>query len=151
MARLRAKLSTRRNSTSMKTLPLAGCVIKHATDKILLIHRNTPELTQWELPGGKLEAGETLIQAAVREMQEEIGVAVTVIRELGRDSFVDRNILWDYTWFLAKTDGVTVPYPVEDKHDRLAYYSLEELGRLELLSPNVKNLLTAISRKEVEL
>ena len=39
-------------------IALAGCVIKDDQDRILLIHRNTPKRTQWEIPGGKIEEGE---------------------------------------------------------------------------------------------
>ena len=35
---------------------LAGCVITDSDGNILLVHRSTPKRTQWEIPGGKLEA-----------------------------------------------------------------------------------------------
>lgn len=47
-------------------------------DMVLLICRNkAPALGQWSLPGGRLEAGESLIAACAREVREETGLSVT--------------------------------------------------------------------------
>ena len=40
--------------------------------KVVLIHR--PRYNDWSLPKGKLERGETAVQAALREVREETGV-----------------------------------------------------------------------------
>ncbi|MBN2483238.1 MAG: (deoxy)nucleoside triphosphate pyrophosphohydrolase [Candidatus Omnitrophica bacterium] len=43
----------------------------------------------WEFPGGKVEDGEDLASAIIREIEEELGVTVSVGRELG--IFEDEN------------------------------------------------------------
>lgn len=48
---------------------------------VLLVQRNRPPSAGlWTLPGGRLEAGETPEQCAVREIQEELGLAVFALR-----------------------------------------------------------------------
>lgn len=48
----------------MSRITLAGCVILDEKGGLLLMHRNTPKRVQWELPGGKVEAGEEPEQTA---------------------------------------------------------------------------------------
>ena len=46
---------------------------------------------RWEFPGGKIEEGEDLVTAVVREMQEEFGVTVTVGSKITSGSFTHRG------------------------------------------------------------
>ncbi|BDC93106.1 8-oxo-dGTP diphosphatase [Treponema bryantii] len=46
---------------------------------------------RWEFPGGKIEDGEDLQTAVVREMQEEFGVTVTVGRKITSGTFTHKG------------------------------------------------------------
>jgi 8-oxo-dGTP diphosphatase len=47
--------------------------------RVLLVERGTPPAEGlWSVPGGKLEPGETLVQAVAREVREETGLVVEV-------------------------------------------------------------------------
>lgn len=56
----------------MRWVRAAGCVVHDDAGNMLLILRNG----RWDLPKGKVELGETLLQAALRESEEETGIKV---------------------------------------------------------------------------
>jgi 8-oxo-dGTP diphosphatase len=56
-----------------------GAFIFDAQHRVLVIQRGTPPGEGlWSVPGGKLEANETLAQAVAREVREETGLVVEV-------------------------------------------------------------------------
>jgi ADP-ribose pyrophosphatase YjhB (NUDIX family) len=62
-------------------------------EKVLLTQRG--DNGQWVLPGGALQSGESLAEACAREMLEETGVTVRVMRLLG--VYSDPDMLVTYT------------------------------------------------------
>jgi 8-oxo-dGTP diphosphatase len=57
----------------------AGAVVRDDSGRLLLIRRaHEPARDTWSLPGGRVETGETLAQAAAREVLEETGLEVAV-------------------------------------------------------------------------
>jgi 8-oxo-dGTP pyrophosphatase MutT (NUDIX family) len=63
-------------------LAAGGIVIDHGTGtpQVLLVHR--PRYDDWSFPKGKLEPGETVEEAALREVREESGLECRIIRKL---------------------------------------------------------------------
>jgi len=60
-----------------------GAVCAH-DDKLLLVRRGRgPAAGEWSVPGGRVEWGETMREAVVRETAEETGLEVVVDRFLG--------------------------------------------------------------------
>lgn len=48
-------------------------------EQVLLIRRGrAPRLGRWSIPGGKVEYGESLIEAAHRELHEETGISASI-------------------------------------------------------------------------
>jgi ADP-ribose pyrophosphatase YjhB (NUDIX family) len=61
--------------------PLVGVgVVVFRGDEVLLIRRGKqPRLGQWSLPGGLQELGETVFQAALREVREECAIEIDAV------------------------------------------------------------------------
>ena len=71
----------------------ADCVvIAQATREVLLIQRGIePFKGCWAFPGGFMNMDETTEQCAVRELEEETGLRLSSLRQIGTYSKVDRD------------------------------------------------------------
>ena len=72
----------------------ADCVVmtKDATPKVLLIERGAdPFKGCWVFPGGFMNMDETTEQCAIRELEEETGLRVSEVHQIGVYSKVDRD------------------------------------------------------------
>ena len=72
----------------------ADCVVitKEAEPKVLLIQRGAdPYKGCWAFPGGFMNMDETTEQCAIRELEEETGLKVSSIHQIGAYSKVDRD------------------------------------------------------------
>jgi len=67
------------SDSPMIPVPAVGVVCLRG-DQVLLIRRGTPpRMGEWSLPGGRIEPGERVVDAAIRELREETGVEARLI------------------------------------------------------------------------
>lgn len=109
-----------------RPVQVAVAVIRDHQGRVLLSRRRE-SLHQgglWEFPGGKLEAGETPVQALERELREELGLALRGHRPLIRvsHSYAERRVLLDVH---LVTDYAGAPRGLEGQP--LAWVPLEAL------------------------
>lgn len=97
----------------LRVMLLTVDMVIHTEDSILMIKRkNQPFADHWALPGGFIDPGETPVQAAIRELQEETGMTVTkaqpvgVFKTPGRDPRMKNT--WSYAFKLSVPDHASV-------------------------------------------
>jgi len=66
----------------------AYAVLPDAEGRVLLALWNEEATPLWTVPGGGVDLEETVAEAAVREVREETGYEIELVRMLGVDSFV---------------------------------------------------------------
>ena len=96
----------------MKRVHVAAAVIRRGDGHILLAKRADQQHQGglWEFPGGKVEAGESVTMALHRELQEELGIAVTAARPLIKvqHDYPDKQVLldvWEVSGFTGEPHG----------------------------------------------
>jgi len=91
--------------------------------EVALIHR--PRYDDWSFPKGKLLAGETLAEAAVREVREETGFRCRMAEVIGSHRYRDSRARWKEVtyWLMEWVEGSFDP---SDEVDRLRWVPLAE-------------------------
>lgn len=114
-----------------KHIVSAATIVINEDNELLLIRGPR---RGWEMPGGQVEEGESLKEAAIRETKEETGIEIEVIKFCGIFQNVSKSIC--NTLFLAKPVGgelTTSPeslevgyYPIDRALEMVTYKNFRE-------------------------
>lgn len=110
-----------------KVIEAAGGVVDKS-GKVLLIFRKD----RWDIPKGKLEKGEKKRECAVREVEEETGVKVSIDRKINTTwhTYVNKKkyVLKKTHWYVMKClDDSNMGPQVEEDIDEVRWMNLSEL------------------------
>ena len=111
-----------------------GALIINDKGEALLLKRDVKsrdEYGYWSQPGGGVEFGETIKEAIVREIKEEVGVEIELIKFL---SYTDQNYLsknehWVSISYLAKIISGEPTNMEPEKHAQMKWFSLSDLPK----------------------
>jgi acetyl-CoA carboxylase carboxyl transferase subunit beta len=110
---------------------LGASAVIVADGAILLVQRgHEPQLGRWSVPGGRVEPGETLAEAAQREAYEETGLEVRIGAELWSLEIPDGDRTFEVHDFAATVTGGTLG--AGDDAADVRWVPFEDLGDLPL-------------------
>ncbi len=119
-----------------------GLIARDRRGRLLVVRRGKPPAKgSWSLPGGKVEAGETLAQAAARELREETGLEARIGEVAGVVERIGEGYHYVIADLWAELDD-TEPVAASDV-DEAALVELEALPRLDL-TPGLAEFLAGV-------
>jgi 8-oxo-dGTP diphosphatase len=122
-------------------------------DRVLLIRRGRPPRAgQWSLPGGAQRLGETLREAAAREVREETDLALTDVRLLTTVDLVEREpdgrVRYHYTLVDFVAEAPLGEPVAGDDAEAVAWFRLDELRGLGLWSETLRIINEAAALRD---
>jgi len=117
---------------SERTVVVGAAILHHG--RLLAAQRAYPAQLagKWELPGGKVDAGESDEAAVIRECREELGVEIQLGRRVGRDWPI-RDTAAMRVWLATVVSGV----PEAREHSALRWLTVDELHDVDWLAPDL--------------
>ncbi len=114
--------------TASKPIQVVGAAV--IQDDKLLCAKRGPQMSMggyWEFPGGKIEPGESAEEALVREIKEELGCEIRVVRSLHKNlhHYEAQTIELEVFWCELNYD-----VPQKSEHAELRWVPVNEIKDL---------------------
>lgn len=122
-------------SETKKMISAGGVIVKNEGGKFLILLLRDVRFPEWYLPKGHVEPGETLEEAALRDVAEEAGMHQVQIHFLlgSYERFVEKaQEMKTIHYFLMSPTQDEVPSKPDNEHVELQWFPLEALPLMYL-------------------
>ena len=141
--------------TGKLVIGCSAAIFDAARERVLITRRT--DNGQWCLPGGHVEAGESVAEACVREILEETGLEVAVVRLIGIYSdphrvaqYADGNRYHAITLnFEARVVGGSLR--TSDETSEAGFYTPEEIAARDFMMPLYDRITDAFLGQEAAI
>lgn len=119
-------------------------LLKDKENRYLILRRSAlkyPEIgSKWDIPGGRINAGDTLPENLKREVVEETGLLIIGEPELisAQDIIKDDNKHTVRLTYIGYADGEVI---ISDEHDEYKWLTFAELRDIEPMDHYVKEII----------
>jgi 8-oxo-dGTP diphosphatase len=143
---LKSRRSKQKNDYPGNPRVAVGAVV-FKEECVLLVRRGQPPAEDlWAIPGGRVEIGETLQEAAEREILEETGIQIRALKPIYTFDVIDRDaagkVRFHYVIVDLAADYIRgEPVPGDDALDA-RWVSAGEISGLEVSTATLKLLKT---------
>ena len=103
----------------MNQTNVVAAIIKEK-DKYLIVQRNKNKHLglKWEFPGGKVKSNESLKEALIREIKEELNISISVQDKIAEELYQDNKINVHLFYFLCLQINGTIELR---EHEKMAW------------------------------
>jgi len=115
----------------MKPTDVVAAIIKK--DNLYLVaqrNRDKHMGLKWEFPGGKVDPGETLQEALVREIYEELNIDINIHEKLAEERYKDNEINIILHYFLCTIKNGVINL---NEHEAMAWVNKENFNQYDFV------------------
>ena len=125
----------------MKPINVVAAIIKKK-GSYFIAQRNKEKYMglKWEFPGGKVDPGETLIEALCREIHEELNINIRVHEKLAQEKYKDNEINIVLHYFLCSIIDGTINL---NEHEAMKWVEKKDFDKYDFVEGdgNISSLI----------
>ena len=116
----------------MKPINVVAAIIKK-NGSYFIAQRNKEKYMglKWEFPGGKVDPGETLIEALSREIHEELNINIRVHEKLAQEKYKDNEINIVLHYFLCSIIDGTIKL---NEHEAMEWVEKKDFNKYDFVA-----------------